>query len=95
MARGEGIKKLSALFDVYVKRLSAPQRTVVDGFCEAVESVLGVSLDSTHISYTPASRTITLRLPGAIKSEILLQKKVILEAVEKKLGQKNTPRDII
>ena len=95
MARGEGINKIKDLFFVYTQRLQAPQRTVIQSFCEVVEELLGVPLETNTCRYAPHTRTITCTLPGPIKTEILLRKKEILTHITGRLGVQNAPKDIL
>jgi len=95
MARGEGIKRVADLFEAYKKRLKAPQRTVVQCFVEVVEDVCGIALKASQVRYTPAARTVTLSLPGQIRTEILLQKDEVLTHLKGRLGSQSAPKDII
>ena len=93
--RGKGIVKVSDLFKKYTDVLKAPQGTVVASFVEVVFEVLGVRIDKKHCSYSVASKTLSAQLPGMIKSEIKLQKKIILKKMEEKLGKKSAPMEIL
>lgn len=95
MARGEGIRKISDLFETYKNRFVAPQKAVIDAFIDVVRDVFEVDVRAGDISYTPSTRTLSLRLPGPFKSEVLLKKEEILMHMKGRLGPKNAPRDII
>lgn len=95
MARGEGIKHITDLFETYRKRLVAPKRSVIDAFCEVVKDIQGFDIDATLVSYTPGAKTLALRAKGPIKTEILLRKEEILVHLKGRLGERNAPRDII
>lgn len=95
MSRGGGIKKVSSLLEKYTGRLQAPEKTVVRGFCKAVKEILGLDIDEKWVSYTPATRTLGLRIPGTLKTEIQLKKKSLLEHMQTDVGAKNTPNDIV
>ena len=77
MARGEGVKKISSLFDKYKNTLRAPQESVVKEFRGVVYELFDTELAPHQCSYTPRSRTIVLTVGGPLKTEILLQKKMI------------------
>jgi len=93
--RGEGIKRISDLFDSYRKRLRAPQKTVVQSFCEVVEDVSGITLKTASVSYTPSSGVLVLNVPGQIKTEILFKKDEILLHLKGRLGPQSAPVNII
>ena len=95
MPRGDGIKPLGSLFEKYTKTLKAPQGHVVDTFCEVVKDVLGVEINKGQVKYTPVSKTLSLSLPGAIKTEILLNQRELLIHLKARLGTKNTPTELI
>jgi len=95
MARGEGIKKISDLFASYKKRFKAPQKSVILAFVEVVRDVCEINLKESEVSYTPSSRTLALRAPGQIKSEILFQKEEILLHMKGRLGVQSAPTNIL
>ena len=92
--RGE-VKKMGDLFEVYRKRLQAPEKTVVSAFVEVVKDVLGVTLPNNSCSYSPHSKTLLIVASGVIKHEILMRKKEILSHLKGRLGEKSAPREIL
>ena len=95
MSRGEGIKKISLLFEAYRKRLRAPQRTVEDAFREVVHDVCGFDIKKEYVSYKPASRTLMITAPGPMKTEILLKKDEVLAHLKGRLGLSSAPKNIL
>ena len=93
--RGQGIVKVSSLFKKYTDVLKAPQGTVTQAFIDVVFDVLGVRIEKEHCTYSVSSKTLSIRVPGMIKSEITLQKKLILAKMEDKLGKKSVPKEIL
>ena len=87
--------QISGLLDVYKKRLRAPQKTVIVAFCDAVVRVMGVTLETRLVRYTPTSQTIVLSTSGMMKQEIKMREAEILAAIAKDIGQKNTPQRIV
>jgi len=81
-------KPLHNMFAAIAARLIAPQKSVIEAFCE-------VKLDTRYVSYVPASKTIHLNAPGMFKTEIKMREKEILETVKNTLGVKNTPKHIL
>lgn len=93
--RGQGITKISDLFKKYKDVLRAPQGVVVDAFIEVVFERLGVRIEKEQCTYGVATKTLSIRVPGMIKSEIKLQKKIILNRMAEKLGDKSAPTEIL
>ena len=89
------LKPLSSFFQKYQKTLTAPEASVIDCFVEVVDDVLGISIQSKYIKYTPQTRTLSLTVGGPLKSEIKLHQTEILNHVKGRLGSKNTPTSII
>lgn len=92
---GKGNVKISELFKKYTDVLKAPQGTVIKNFIEVIEDVFNVTLRADQCSYSVASRTLTLRISGMLKTEILLKKKYVLEHMNHRLGKKNELREIL
>jgi hypothetical protein len=95
MTRGEGIKKVSELFEIYRKKLRAPQQVVIEAFQEVVDDVCDFTIDKATVFYTPSSKTIILSGSGVVKSEVLLQKEEILLHLKGRLGEQSAPKNII
>ena len=93
--RGQGIVKLSDLFKKYTDILNAPQGTVVSAFIEVIFEVLGVRIEKEDCTYSVSSKTLSLRVPGMIKTEIKLQKKLILQKIAERIGEKSAPKEIL
>jgi hypothetical protein len=87
--------KISDLFEVYKKRLRAPQGSVIEATVEVVHDVLGVVIDKKHLSYTPHSRTLTIKTSGMLKTEVNLKKAEILTHLKGRLGPQNAPLHIL
>jgi len=95
MARGSGVKKIGDLFEKYKNKLQAPQATVVNGFIEVVEKEFDYHIQKHLCTYSPHSKTISLSISGPVKTEILLNQNLILTELSKKIGEKNTPKQIL
>jgi len=93
--RGEKVKKIGDLFDVYKKRLWAPQDSVISVFVEVVEDVVGLSLSKDKVRYTPSSKTLSVQAPAPIKNEIKIKEAEIMIHLKGRLGEKNTPKHLI
>ena len=93
--RGQGIIKVSDLFKKYKDVLKAPQGVVVTAFIEVIFDLLGVRIEKEHCTYSVATKTLAVRVPGMIKSEIKLRKKLILQLIGQKIGVKSAPNEIL
>ena len=93
--RGQGITRVSDLFSKYIQTLKAPQGTVIKAFIEVVEELFKTTIQKDQCTYTPSSQTLVLRISGPLKSEIIMQKKKILIHLAEKLGEKNSPKEIL
>jgi hypothetical protein len=87
--------KIGDLFEGYRKRLQAPQKSVIAVAIEVIHDLLGVSLDAKVFSYSPHTKTLSIKAPGMVKSEITLQKTEILAHMKGRLGEKSAPTTII
>ncbi len=87
--------KINNLLDVYKKRLKAPERTVIQTFQEVVSDILKISIPDAQCSYSPNTKTLTIRNNGQVRSEILMHKKEILTHLKGRLGEKNTPKEVL
>jgi len=87
--------KISDLFEKYKKTLKAPQGIVVDCFREVVEEVIGLPIRKESVRYTVYNKTLSVSVPGPLKSEIKLRKSEILSHMKGRLGEQSAPLDII
>ncbi len=87
--------KIRDLFEVYKKRLRAPQSSVIEAAIEVIHDVLGVEVDKKHLSYAPHSRTLTIKASGMLKTEVNLKKSEILTHLKGRLGPQSAPKSIL
>ena len=95
MARGEGVKKLSHLFEKYTTSLIAPERTVINTCIEVVDDLYGWKLERSHFAYSPHTKILSITTSGPLKTELLLHKPEILEHLKGRLGVRSAPKDLI
>ncbi|MFT5849391.1 MAG: hypothetical protein ACI9H6_000198 [Patiriisocius sp.] len=95
MARGEGVKPISSLFEKYKKVLRAPQGIVVDAFIEVVADLIGIEIPKERIVYKVNSKTLSVSVSGPLKTEIILKKKEILTHLKGRLGGNSVPKNIM
>ena len=92
--RGGEIKKISDLFERYKKTLIAPERAVIDCFVEVVDELFGITVSPNLVSYTPSTRTLTIK-SSVLRNEVKLHQREILAHIKGRLGPKNAPHTII
>lgn len=93
--RGQGIIKISDLFQKYRETLRAPQKIVVEECIVVISELFTVTLKPYQCQYNAPSRTLTFSISGPLKSEIMLNKKAILTRLRERLGEKSAPREIL
>ena len=93
--RGQGIKKLSSLFDKYKNNLIAPERSVIHSFFEVVEDLYGWEIPKQYVSFNTKNKIISIKTSGVLVSEIKLHKKEILHHLKGRLGEKGGPKDLV
>jgi hypothetical protein len=87
--------KIGDLFEVYKKRFRAPQRSVIDAAIEVVYDLFGVVLERKHFSYTPHTKTLTIKTSGMLKTELSLRKEEVLTHLKGRLGAQSAPQHIL
>ncbi len=95
MPRGEGIKPINRLFEKYRNQLIAPQGSVKKAFCEIVFDLYGYKVREDQVAYSVHNRTLTLKTPSALKTELLLKKKELITHLKGRLGEKNAPTTLL
>ena len=93
--RGGDVVKVGDLFDKYKRILKAPQGVTITAFIEVVNDLIGVEIPKERISYSIHNKTLTLRIPGPLKTEILLHKKEILIHMQGRIGRQSVPKVIL
>lgn len=73
----------------------APEATVIDAFVEVVKDLLGFDVDKKKVRYSPGSKTLSLVGNGALRSELKLHEKEILNHLTGRLGNKSAPLRIL
>ena len=89
------LKKVSDLFESYRKRLRPPQKSVLRVFVEVVEELLSIQLDIEKLDYSVASKTIHLRVPSPVRSEVKLHEKELLAHLKARLGGLGAPKHLV
>lgn len=85
---------IRGILEAYKHRLRAPQKTVIAEIVRAYNAT-GLSVSERDLSYTPSTRTVTIRAMGPLKIEMLLRKVQVLREACTTLNEKDIPLDII
>lgn len=93
-SRGEAVA-ISSLFEKYKKILRAPQESVITEMVVIIYEVTNITLKPKQISYTVASRTLSIHAPSLMRQEIKFHEKTILKHASARLGGKNAPQVIL
>lgn len=88
-------KHLSTLLENFQKRFVPPQASVEKRVAEIICELTPLTVTQDQVTYTVTSRTISLKVPSILKSELQNQKTAILDCLVKEMGVKNAPRTIL
>ena len=93
--RDGNLKKVSDLFEAYRKRLRPPQQSVLRVFVEVVDELLSIQLEVEKLEYSVVSKTIHLKVPSAVRSELKLHEKELLAHLKARLGELAAPEHLV
>lgn len=82
---------LSNLLERYKKRLRPPQASVEKVVLETIEKVAGFTLEPNQLEYTVATKTIHLRVPSLLKTELKAKQADIKKELQKTLPDSDLP----
>lgn len=91
----ENYNQLGNLLERYKKHLKPPQASVEKVCVSVIKDLTDIPLGSHQIGYTVSSRTMTIKAPSLIKSELKTHHTAILKELEKRLGIGSAPQTII
>lgn len=92
--RGE-LTKVGSLFDKYLKVLKPPQSSVEKVACEVINEVVGCRLLPHQVSYTVATRTLYVKAPGLIRTEVTLKRTEVLYRLKERLPGNDSPETLL
>jgi hypothetical protein len=88
-------QQLGNLLLRYKKLIKPPQQTVVAEVVLVVKEIVGVDVRQNQFTYAVSSRTLYVKSPSIIKTEILRAKNELLKALRERLGENNSPVDFV
>lgn len=89
------MKRIGDLFEKYRLHIKAPQKSVERESILVVKKITNFDLTEEQVIYTPATRTLYIKAPSILKSELQLHYPVILKELALKLGKVNSPNTIL
>lgn len=88
------MKRLGDLFERYRTRIKAPQASVEKECVLVIKELTNFDLQVSQIEYTVSTKTISLRVPSILRTEILFKKEAILKQLSAHLGADSCPTHI-
>ncbi len=89
------IQQLGNLLELYKKRFKPPQASVEKECLLVIKELTTLSLTLDQVTYTVATRTLTINAPSLIKSELRFYHTQILSEVQKRLSRDSAPQVIL
>lgn len=91
----QNMQQLGNLLTRYGKIFKPPQASVEKECIEVIAEVCGITLLPHQIEYRVATRTLQLKTPSLLRSEIKLKSKLILVELAKRLDASTTPTTLL
>ncbi len=88
-------QQLGNLLLRYKKIIKPPQQSVVIEVVSVIKEVVGIDVIAKQFEYTVSSRTVYIKTPSILRTEIVKRKSEILKALSERLGENNCPLNII
>lgn len=86
---------IGSLMARYRERLRPPQASVEKEVVVVIKEVTGYDITVAQVEYTVYSRTVALRVPSILKTELLTHKTAILDNLSKRLGTHHAPEVLL
>jgi hypothetical protein len=87
--------QLGNLLERYKKVLKPPQASMEKECLEVIKEITTLELNPKQITYTVATKTISITAPSILRSELKRSYPEIIKALQKRLGVQNAPDTII
>lgn len=87
-------QQLGNLIERYKRILKPPQASVEKQAIETIANITGIVLQADQVGYQTGSRTLIIKAPSLVRSELLLSYDAILKALQAELGTANAPTHI-
>jgi hypothetical protein len=87
--------QLGNLIERYKKILKPPQASVEKEAIVVIEKVTNIRLLPHQITYTVSSKTLFVKAPSIIRSELKVYHPTIIKELQAHLGAQNSPHTIL
>lgn len=87
--------QLGNLLARYKTLLKPPQASVEKECLVVIKEVSGIQLTPQQVSYTVSTRTLIIKAPSVLRSELKFHHTAILQNLKTRLGENTTPTTII
>ncbi|MCA9361841.1 hypothetical protein KC906_00560 [Candidatus Kaiserbacteria bacterium] len=91
----QAMKRVGDLFEKYKTKLKAPQASVEKECVLVINTITGFTLTQDQLTYTVSTRTLALKIPSLLKSELRFHHEAILRELENRLGKDGCPKVIL
>ncbi|MEY2665462.1 MAG: hypothetical protein RLZZ480_567 [Candidatus Parcubacteria bacterium] len=91
----ENSHQLGNLLARYKNLFKPPQASIEKEFIAAVEMVCGITLLPHQVEYKVTSKTIIIKAPSLLRSELLLHRDSVLREVTSRVGVSSAPQTIL
>ncbi|MCA9356956.1 hypothetical protein H6784_03780 [Candidatus Nomurabacteria bacterium] len=88
------MKKIGDLFERYKKHFKAPQASVEKECVLVIKEITGFDVSFDQIEYTVSTRSLYLKVPSILKSELKFHHPSILKLLVERLGVDVAPKNI-
>lgn len=89
------MKHISDLFSRYHNLIKPPQSSIIKEFVGVCGDMFGFNITLEQCDYSVQSRTLFLNVPSVLKSELIKNKQALLTEMKKRLGDQNSPLEIL
>ncbi len=89
------INHIGDLFEKYRLRIKAPQGSVRKEALSVIVELTGFPITLEQLEYTVSTRTLVLRVPSILRSEIMFKQSDILRLLQDRLGVESAPKTIL
>lgn len=91
----ESEHQLGNLLLKYKALLKPPQASVEKECIKVIQEVTRIELLPHQVSYTVSTRTLNIKAPSLLRSELMLHREAILGGLKRQLGEKSAPTTLL
>ena len=88
------MKHIGSLFERYQKLLKPPQSSVEKIVIQVIKEKFNFDIEHNKCSYNLSTKTVYLKIPSILKTEIFFKKQELLQTLKERLGE-SAPNQIL